>query len=74
MSHLLAAGPAANIEGLIQVGELGLGLLLSAVIGLEREVRQKSAGCAPTAWSESAPPCSCWSATTASVTCCALAR
>ena len=28
----------------MQVGELGLGLLLSAVIGLEREVRQKSAG------------------------------
>ena len=27
----------------MQVGELGLGLLLSAVIGLEREVRQKSA-------------------------------
>ena len=28
----------------MQLGELGLGLLLSAVIGLEREVRQKSAG------------------------------
>lgn len=28
----------------MQVGVLGLGLLLSAVIGLEREVRQKSAG------------------------------
>ena len=27
-----------------QAGELGLALLLSAVIGLEREVRQKSAG------------------------------
>ena len=44
LSHQLAVGPAANIEGLVQVGELGLGLLLSAVIGLEREVRQKSAG------------------------------
>jgi putative Mg2+ transporter-C (MgtC) family protein len=44
LSHQLATGPAANIEGLVQVGELGLGLLLSAVIGLEREVRQKSAG------------------------------
>jgi putative Mg2+ transporter-C (MgtC) family protein len=44
LSDQLAAGPAANIEGLMQVGELGLGLLLSAVIGLEREVRQKSAG------------------------------
>jgi len=40
----LAAGPTANIEGWLQAGELGLGLLLSAVIGLEREVRQKSAG------------------------------
>ena len=39
LSHQLASGPAANIEGLVQVGELGLGLLLSAVIGLEREVR-----------------------------------
>ncbi|HEU5417397.1 MAG TPA: MgtC/SapB family protein [Streptosporangiaceae bacterium] len=29
---------------MVQVGELGLGLLLSTVIGLEREVRQKSAG------------------------------
>jgi putative Mg2+ transporter-C (MgtC) family protein len=37
-----AAGP--NIEGWLQVGELGLGLLLSAVVGLEREIRQKSAG------------------------------
>jgi MgtC family len=44
LSHQLAAGPSANTEGLVQVGELGLGLLLSAVIGLEREVRQKSAG------------------------------
>ena len=43
-SNQLAAGPAANIEGWVQLGELGLGLLLSAVIGLEREIRQKSAG------------------------------
>lgn len=43
-SHQLAAGSAANIEGWVQLGELGLGLLLSAVIGLEREIRQKSAG------------------------------
>ena len=43
LSHQLAAAPAANTEGPVQVGELGLGLLLSAVIGLEREVRQKSA-------------------------------
>jgi putative Mg2+ transporter-C (MgtC) family protein len=33
-----------NVEGWLQVGELGLGLALSAVIGLERETRQKSAG------------------------------
>lgn len=31
-------------EGWLQVGELGLGLLLSACIGLEREIRQKNAG------------------------------
>ena len=41
MSHQLAAGAAGNIE--VQIGELGLGLLLSAVIGLERELSQKSA-------------------------------
>jgi putative Mg2+ transporter-C (MgtC) family protein len=40
--HVLASG--ANIEGWTQVGELGLALLLSALIGLEREMRQKSAG------------------------------
>jgi putative Mg2+ transporter-C (MgtC) family protein len=33
-----------NVEGWLQVSELGLGLALSAVIGLEREIRQKSAG------------------------------
>jgi putative Mg2+ transporter-C (MgtC) family protein len=31
-------------EGWLQVGELGLALLLSACIGLEREIRQKNAG------------------------------
>src|SRR5580692_7675679 len=42
---LLAAGaPAANVEGWKQVGELGLALVLSAAIGLEREIRQKNAG------------------------------
>ncbi len=35
---------AANTEGALQLGELGLALLLSAAIGLEREIRQKSAG------------------------------
>jgi putative Mg2+ transporter-C (MgtC) family protein len=39
----LAADPT-NTEGWLQAGELGLALLLSAVIGLERELRQKSAG------------------------------
>jgi hypothetical protein len=33
-----------NVEGWLQVGELGLGLALSGTIGLEREIRQKSAG------------------------------
>jgi putative Mg2+ transporter-C (MgtC) family protein len=33
-----------NVEGWLQVSELGLGLMLSAIIGLEREIRQKSAG------------------------------
>ncbi|MEV0406373.1 MgtC/SapB family protein [Actinoallomurus sp. NPDC050550] len=31
-------------QGLVQVGELALALVLSAAIGLEREIRQKSAG------------------------------
>ena len=31
-------------QGWLQVGELGLAFLLSALIGLEREARQKSAG------------------------------
>ena len=31
-------------QGWLQFAELGLALLLSALIGLEREVRQKSAG------------------------------
>ena len=42
-SHSLAA-TSPNIEGWRQVSELGLALLLSALIGLEREMRQKSAG------------------------------
>src|SRR6185437_8911006 len=42
--HLLAAAAAPNTEGWTQAGELGMALLLSAVIGLEREIRQKSAG------------------------------
>ena len=38
------ATSSANVEGLLQLGELGLALVLSAAVGLEREVRQKSAG------------------------------
>jgi putative Mg2+ transporter-C (MgtC) family protein len=44
---LAAVSPAANTisgQGWRQVGELGLALLLSAVIGLEREWRGKDAG------------------------------
>ncbi|MHB1986486.1 MAG: MgtC/SapB family protein [Acidimicrobiales bacterium] len=45
MLGLLAPhGGLGNIEGLAQFGELGLALLLSGAIGIEREVRQKSAG------------------------------
>jgi putative Mg2+ transporter-C (MgtC) family protein len=42
-----AVAPAANTlngQGWRQAGELGLALVLSAVIGLEREIRQKDAG------------------------------
>jgi putative Mg2+ transporter-C (MgtC) family protein len=42
-AHLLAAG-SLNSEGWRQTGELSLAVLLSALIGLEREIRQKSAG------------------------------
>ncbi len=35
---------AVNSEGWRQAAELGLALLLSAAVGLEREIRQKSAG------------------------------
>jgi putative Mg2+ transporter-C (MgtC) family protein len=39
-----ASGPVLNSEGWRQAGELGLALVLSAAIGLEREIRQKNAG------------------------------
>jgi putative Mg2+ transporter-C (MgtC) family protein len=42
--QLVAAGSGPNVEGWLQAGEFGLALLLSAAIGLERELRQKSAG------------------------------
>jgi uncharacterized membrane protein YhiD involved in acid resistance len=44
---LAVVSPAANTlsgEGWRQAGELGLAKLLSAAIGLERDVRQKDAG------------------------------
>jgi putative Mg2+ transporter-C (MgtC) family protein len=47
MSIVMAVSPAANTlngEGWRQVAELGVALLLSAAIGLEREIRQKDAG------------------------------
>jgi hypothetical protein len=40
----LLAANAHNVDGWRQVAELGLALLLSALVGLEREIRQKSAG------------------------------
>jgi putative Mg2+ transporter-C (MgtC) family protein len=36
--------PGPNSEGWRQAGELGLALVLSAAVGLEREIRQKNAG------------------------------
>jgi putative Mg2+ transporter-C (MgtC) family protein len=46
VSHDLALGAGPNVEGWLQIGELGLGLGfgLSAIVGLEREIRQKTAG------------------------------
>lgn len=44
VGHQLAAVSMANSEGWLQAAELGLALVLSAAIGLEREMRQKSAG------------------------------
>jgi putative Mg2+ transporter-C (MgtC) family protein len=40
----VAVARALNGEGWKQAGELGLALVLSAAIGLEREIRQKNAG------------------------------
>lgn len=44
LASAAGAAHALNGEGWLQAGELGLALLLSAAIGLEREVRQKNAG------------------------------
>ena len=43
MDHLFAASPP-NIEGWCQIGELLVAFVLSMLIGVEREIRQKSAG------------------------------
>jgi putative Mg2+ transporter-C (MgtC) family protein len=47
MSVIAASSAGAayvNIEGWRQVAELALALVLSAAIGMEREIRQKNAG------------------------------
>jgi putative Mg2+ transporter-C (MgtC) family protein len=44
MDAQTAMATALNDEGWLQAGELGLALVLSAFIGLEREIRQKNAG------------------------------
>jgi putative Mg2+ transporter-C (MgtC) family protein len=41
---MMAAFGAPGGQGLVQVGELLIALVLSAAIGVEREIRQKSAG------------------------------
>jgi hypothetical protein len=43
VAHGLAIAAGPNIEGWLQVGELALGFLLSAVVGLEREIRRACA-------------------------------
>ena len=42
MQNMLSPEPVG--QGWLQFAELGLALVLSALIGLEREMRQKSAG------------------------------
>ncbi len=44
LAHQIPASAIPSSEGWRQLAELGLALLLSAIIGLEREIRQKSAG------------------------------
>jgi uncharacterized membrane protein YhiD involved in acid resistance len=53
-------GPPLDGEGWLQFGELGLALLLSACIGLERETRQKNAGRRTHTLVGSPRRCSCW--------------
>jgi putative Mg2+ transporter-C (MgtC) family protein len=57
-----AVSPAVNTlggQGWRQAGELGVALLLSGAIGLERELRQKDAGLRIHILVGSARPCSC---------------
>jgi putative Mg2+ transporter-C (MgtC) family protein len=44
LAHILNAVIVPSGQGLKQIGELGLAFVLSSLIGLEREWRQKSAG------------------------------
>ena len=50
---------ALNGEGWRQAAELALALVLSALIGLEREIRQSTPGCGHIPWSGSGQRCSC---------------
>lgn len=46
LAHVAVSPPANTLggQGWLQAGELGVALLLSAAIGVEREIRQKDAG------------------------------
>jgi len=44
VGHPVLAASSFDAQGWRQIGELALALLLSSLIGLEREIRQKSAG------------------------------
>ncbi len=46
-------------QGWPQLGELAFAFVLSAAVGLEREVRQKSAGLRTYSLAECRPLCSC---------------
>ena len=58
VGHQVAAS-LTNADGWLQAGELGLALVLSAVIGLEREMRQKDAGLRTHTLVGVGPRCSC---------------
>lgn len=52
-------GQAWAGQGWLQLSELTLAFILSALVGLEREIRQKSAGLRTYTLVGVAPPCSC---------------